>query len=280
MNHTHFNFSSNDGLTLFGRAWISLNANPKGGVYLVHGLGEHSGRYAHLADALNQAGYHLMGFDLRGHGLSKGKRGHTPDYDHMLDDIQVFIQESQNRFASGMPAFLYGHSLGGNLVINYGLRRSTANLEGIIATAPVLKTAFEPPKVKLKAAKVMAKLMPAFTLKSGLEVDALARDQAVVEAYQSDPYVHDSLSARLGHDMLTHGLTAMETASQWSLPLLLMHGTADRITSHKASQEFAESAGDLVKLILWEDNFHEIHNDLEKEKVITSIIQWLDDHLD
>lgn len=278
MNHTHFNFTSDDGLTLFGRAWISLNAKPKGVVHLVHGLGEHSGRYAHLADALNQAGYHLLGFDLRGHGLSKGKRGHTPDYGHLLDDIQVFIQESQNRFASDLPAFLYGHSLGGILVINYGLRRSTANLQGTIATAPLLRTAFEPPKVKLMAARVMAKLMPAFTLKSGLEVDALARDQAVVEAYQSDPFVHDNLSARLGHEMLKNGQTAMENASQWSLPLLLMHGTADRITSHKASQEFAKSAGDQVDLILWEDNFHEIHNDLEKENVIASVIQWLDEH--
>lgn len=279
MNHTNFSFSSQDGIELFGRAWISPVPNPKGIVYLVHGLGEHSGRYAHVADALNEAGFHFLGFDLRGHGLSKGKRGHAPTYERLLDDIQVFFQESQSRFSSELPGFLYGHSLGGNLVINYGLRRSP-NLQGIIATAPLLRTTSEPPKAKLLAAKVMAMMMPAFTLKNGIETDALSRDRAIVEAYKNDPYVHDLLSARLGLDMLMNGQSALENASEWNLPMLLMHGTADRITSSQASQEFAESAGENVDLVLWEDSFHEIHNDLEKEKVIGMIEQWLNKHLD
>lgn len=278
MNHTNFSFTSQDGIDLFGRAWLSLKATPIGIVHLVHGLGEHSGRYAHMADSLNQAGYHLVSFDLRGHGLSKGKRGHTPNYDTLLDDIEIFIQESRQRFATNLPEFLYGHSLGGNLVINFSLQRSP-KLNGLIVTAPLLRTAFEPPKAKLLAARVLAKLMPAFTLKNGLETDALSRDRAIVESYKTDAYVHDLLSARLGLDMLLKGLEALENASRLSLPMLLMHGTGDRITSYQASQEFAQTAGDTVDLILWDDYYHEIHNDFGKEKVISAAQKWMDEHL-
>lgn len=275
MSHKNFNFKSKNGLTLLGRAWISQNSTPKGSVYLVHGLGEHSGRYGDLADELNQSGYHLVGFDLRGHGLSEGPRGHTPDYNDLLDDIQTLIQHSRERFSFNLPEFLYGHSLGGNLVLNFGLQRSP-QLFGMIVTSPLLKTAFEPPKAKLFAARVLSQILPALTLKSGLETEALSRDQAVVISYNNDPYVHDKLSARLGFEMLQQGEKALENASNWQLPLLLMHGTADRICSCSASQEFAQAAGESVDLVLWEDNYHELQNDLEREKVISRMIQWLD----
>lgn len=277
MKHTNFSFTSRDGLELFARAWVSIEEKPKGVVYLVHGLGEHSGRYAHVADAFNRAGFHLLGFDLRGHGLSGGKRGHTPSYDHMLDDIDIFIKESLARYPDTLPEFLYGHSLGGNLVINYGLRRSP-KLRGIIASAPLLRTAFEPPKAKLAAARVMSRIAPTFTLKNGLEREALSRDQAVVKAYGQDAYVHDLLSARLGSDMLESGKYALENAADWDLPLLLIHGTADRICSCTASQEFTQLAGEQVDLELWEDYYHELHNDFGKEKVISAIIHWLEEN--
>lgn len=275
MNHKNFNFKSRDGLTLFGRAWISQNSAPKGCVYLVHGLGEYSGRYADVADKLNQSGYHLLGFDLRGHGLSEGPRGHTPDYEDLLDDIQTLIEFSRERFSFNLPEFLYGHSLGGNLVLNFGLQRSP-RLLGWIVTSPLLETAFEPPQAKLFAAKVLSKILPALTLTSGLETEALSRDQAVVVSYNNDQYVHDKLSARLGFEMLQQGEKALKNASDWSMPLLLMHGTADRICSCQASQEFAQAAGENVELVLWEDNYHELHNDLEREKVISRMIEWMD----
>lgn len=278
MNHTSFNFQSKDRLNLFGRAWISQNPQPQGLLYLVHGLGEHSGRYADIADVFNQSGYHLLGFDLRGHGLSEGPRGHTPDYDHLLDDIQTFMQQSQEKFQFDLPEFLYGHSLGGNLALNFGLQRSP-QLYGMIVTSPLLQTAFEPPKTKLFAARILSRIMPALTLKSELETEALSRDQAIVDAYKNDPYVHDKLSARLGFEMLQQGDKALENASHWKLPLLLMHGTGDRICSCPASEEFAQAAGESVDLVLWEDNYHELHNDLEKEKVISKMIQWLDKHI-
>jgi acylglycerol lipase len=276
MNQTTFTFSSNDGLSLLGRAWRSPHPNPKGIVNLVHGLGEHSGRYAHVGDALTQAGYHLTGFDLRGHGLSEGKRGHTPSFGHLLDDVQRFLKAAKDRMDHDLPIFLYGHSLGGSIAINYGLQRQP-DLTGMIVTSPSLALAFEPSKAKIAAAKIMAKLMPAFAMKNGLETEALSRDIRVVKAYHDDVYVHDALSARLGLDMLESGQSALQNAPAWNLPLLLMHGTADRITSHKASQQFAEKAGLQVDLILWENAYHEIHNDLDNQDFFLKMITWLDE---
>jgi alpha-beta hydrolase superfamily lysophospholipase len=276
MENTHFNFKSKDGLTLFGRAWISSAAQNKGTVNLIHGLGEHSGRYAHVAKALNAAGYHVTAFDLRGHGLSEGKRGHTPDFDHLLDDIAIFLEESQSQTGNHLSKFLYGHSLGANLVLNYGLRRRP-NISGIIATSPSLKFAFEPPKLKILIGKIMAELLPAFTMSNGLEVDALSRDKAVVKAYQDDVYVHDRISARLAMDLIESGLFILDHANEWTHPLLLIHGTEDRITSHTASKEFALKVNHLVDLYLFEGSYHETHNDFDKLQVIQKMIDWLNE---
>lgn len=276
MNHKTFTFSSKDGLSLLGRAWISPIESPKGIVHLVHGIGEHSGRYTHVAEALNNAGYDFLGFDLRGHGLSEGKQGHTPDFDHLLDDIQICLTEAKARFRNSKPTFLYGHSLGANLVIKYGIRRKS-DLAGVIATGPSFKLGFEPPKLKLFVGKMMADLMPTFTMNNALDVNGLSRDKAAVKAYQDDVYVHDRVSARLAMDIIQSGQYALDHADEWELPMLLMHGSADRFTSPEASQEFAKNAAEGVDLVLWEGYYHEIHNEFGNDKVIAKMISWLDD---
>ena len=277
MQSGNFNFSSKDGLTFFGRVW-QAQGTPKGVVNLVHGLGEHSGRYAHVAEAMTKAGYHFIGFDLRGHGLSEGKRGHTPDYDHILDDVSLFLEKSKEFFDPDLPNFLYGHSLGGSIVLNYALRRPN-NVSGVISTDPSLGLAFEPPKIKLFLGKVMAKLMPTFSMNNALEVEALARDEAIVKAYQDDVLVHDRLSAKLVMELFDSGQYALDHAAEWQIPLLLMHGTADRISSSEKSQEFAEKAGEIVTLRLWDGYYHEVHNDVGKEQVIETMIDWLDEQI-
>jgi len=275
MNHTSFTFSSKEGLSLLGRTWLSNREKPLGIVHLVNGLGEHSGRYAHVAETLNDAGYHFTGFDLRGHGLSEGKRGYTPDFEHLLDDIQISLTETASKFNRPLPIFLYGHSLGANLVLNYALRRKH-DLAGVIATAPSLRLAFKPSKIKLLIGRLMAKIMPSFTMSNSLEIDALSRDKAVVKAYRDDVYVHDRISARLAIDLFESGQYALDHAQDWKIPLLLMHGTADRITSHQASQEFAEKSSKKVDLVFWEDYYHEIHNDFGSDAVLAKMITWLD----
>lgn len=270
-----FNFNASDNLTLFGRVWQSEVTPVKGVVNLVHGLGEHSGRYAHIAEALTKAGYHFIAFDLRGHGLSEGKRGHTPNYDQLLNDVDQFLVKSKQIVSADLPNFLYGHSLGGGIVINYGLRRQNT-LKGIIATDPALELAFKPSGFTLWMGKLMANLAPAFSMDNGLELAALSRDVAIVQAYKNDALVHSKMSAKLGMALLDSGRYAMDHAEEWTLPLLLMHGTADRITSSEASRKFAENAKSGVTLRLWDGYYHEIHNDIGKSDVIAAMIDWLD----
>ncbi|RME89855.1 MAG: alpha/beta hydrolase [Anaerolineae bacterium] len=276
MHSVERNLRTRDGLNLFVQEWAP-DSKPRAVVCLVHGHGEHVGRYAHVAEALTAAGFALHGFDQRGHGRSEGARGHTPSYDALLDDIEDFLaQVAENQ--PNLPRFLYGHSMGGNLVINYALRRRPS-LAGVIATGPWLRLAFEPPRLKVTLGMAMNRILPGFTQTSGLETAALSRDPDVVRAYENDPLVHDKISARLFVSMYESGLWALEHAAEFPLPLLLMHGTADRLTSAQASEEFARRADERVTLRLWEGWYHEIHNEPEKEEVFQVMVAWLSEHL-
>jgi alpha-beta hydrolase superfamily lysophospholipase len=151
MKHTEFKLKTFDGLSLFAQNWQPEDRT-RAVVCLVHGIGEYSGRYVHVADRLTQAGYAIFTFDLRGHGKSEGLRGHIPSYEAIMQDIS-FLLETANKKYPQLPVFLCGHSLGGNLVLNYVLRRQP-HLKGVIATAPWLHLAFEPPASKIALGKM------------------------------------------------------------------------------------------------------------------------------
>ena len=272
MQHFECGWQTEDGLRLYTQGW-QPQTEPKGVVCLVHGLGEHSGRYAHLAAFLNRAGYSLLAFDLRGHGKSEGQRGHAPNYEALLDEVSQLLKEAAKR-CPDCPRFLYGHSLGGNLVIEYALR-CRPKLAGVIATGALFRTAFEPPAWKLTLAKILYSLWPTLSLSNEVDRPGLCRDPEVVRAYNDDPLVHDRLSVRLGMDMLQSGLWALGHAATFPLPLLLMHGGADRITSPQASREFAAQAGDVCTLKIWDGFYHEIHNEPEQKQVFEYLLEWL-----
>lgn len=275
MDVIEWKWKSRDGLEMYARGWKP--EAPKAVVVLVHGHGEHINRYNHVAEALTQTGYAMQGFDLRGHGQSAGRRGHTPTYDSLMNDITDFIVDAQKRYPD-YPVFLYGHSMGGNLVINYALR-SPQGLKGIIATGPWLKLAFDPPTVQVLVAKALNSMLPSFSLASGLSQVSLSRDPEVVSKYAADPLVHDKISARLYNGIYESGLWALEHASELKTPMLLMHGSGDKITSAPASQEFAQKAGKLVTLRVWDGFYHEIHNEPEKAEVIQTMVDWLDQQM-
>lgn len=275
MAHEELSWPAHDGLDLYAQCWTP--DAPRAVVGLIHGLGEHSGRYAHVAAALNRAGYAVLAFDLRGHGRSAGPRGHTPSYEALLADIDRLIEQVGQRFP-GLPAFLYGHSLGGNLVLNHALRRRPA-LAGVVATSPGLRLAFEPPPIKVALARVMNALLPAFVQPNGLEVAALSRDPQVVHDYTHDSLVHDRISARLFVGFFEAGRWALAHAAEMALPLLLVHGDADRICAVEGSREFAAQAPGDCSLQAWAGLYHETHNEPEKEQVLQFAIDWLDAHL-
>jgi alpha-beta hydrolase superfamily lysophospholipase len=227
MKHSEFKFKTFDGLQLFGQSWQPDDVQSRAVICLVHGLGEHIGRYNYVADQITQAGYTLLSFDLRGHGQSQGPRGHTPSYEALLNDINFFLNEVDKNFPE-LPHFLYGHSLGGNLVLNYVLCRQS-HLKGVIATDPWLRLAFEPPRVKVILAQITNYIWPSFSQKNGLDTKVLSHDPEVVHAYENDPLVHGNISARMFISIYQSGRWALEHASEFPLPLLLMHGGDDKI---------------------------------------------------
>jgi alpha-beta hydrolase superfamily lysophospholipase len=275
METSEWTWKSFDDLNMYARGW-SPQDKPKAVILLIHGLGEHVGRYEHVGAALAAKGYALLGFDLRGHGKSGGPRGHTPSYETLLDDIDAFFHQIDERYA-GLPHFIYGHSLGGNLVLNYVLRRKP-DLKGVIATAAWLKLAYRPAAYQVILGRLMNGIYPSYTQPNNLNTKNLSRDQIVVRNYENDPLVHDRISARLFFGIYENGLWALEHAAEFPLPLLLMHGGSDSIISLQAVQEFAEKVGGKTTLKVWDGMYHEIHNEPEQEQVFVYMLDWLDRH--
>ena len=167
--------------------------------------------------------------------------------------------------------------MGGNLVINSVLRGHPL-LSGVIASSPMLRTAFEPPSWKKFAARYIGRLFPGMPLTNEVKARDLSRDEEVVRKYRTDPLVHDRLTLRF-YEVLLAGAWAIEHAAELSIPMLIMHGDSDRITSLEASRAFAERAGDFCTLKVWEGYYHEIHNEPGKEQVLDYVSDWLDSRL-
>ena len=275
MSHFETGWKTRDNLTVYAHGW-----NPEGKmkavVCLVHGIGDHSGRYAHVGEFLNQAGYALFAFDHRGHGKTEGKRGHIPCCDTVMHDIVDHLKQADEHYPN-MPVYLYGQSMGGNLVLNYALRYQP-RLTGIISTAPMLRLAFKPSKPKEILAKCLIRLWPTLSMPNGLDTADLSRDPAVVNAYDNDTLTHDRVTPCFLR-LIEAGEWALENASQFPLPLLIMHGGEDRITSAEISRDFAERAGELCTLRIWDGLYHEIHNEPEKQEVLQKMVDWLDARL-
>jgi alpha-beta hydrolase superfamily lysophospholipase len=243
----------------------------------VHGLGEHTARYAHVGKVLTDAGYALVGFDLRGHGRSGGSRGHAPSLDTYMQDIRQFLGLVEKRYPA-LPYFLYGHSLGGLLVLAYAIQYG-ARLRGVVATGPGLRSALQEQKAKVAIVRLLGSFLPTMTLKSGLDAAAISRDTAIVEAYRSDPLVHYSASLGFGKAALRAIDLCFERARDFPVPLLIMHGKSDTIAYSSGSEEFAgllRAAGKDVTLKFWDDLYHEVHNEPEKEEVFKFMVAWLD----
>ncbi len=272
MAETTQNLTSKDGLILFSRTWLA--ENPKAVIALVHGFGEHCGRYAHVAKFFNDNGYSVFAFDNRGHGKSEGKRGHAPSYDSYLYDIDLFLDYVIAQ-STGKPIFLYGHSMGGNLVLNYVLKRKTT-LKGVIASGPWIQLAFQPKPILVTVGKLMRSVVPGFTQDSGLVQSHISKDPAVVEAYKNDPLVHGKITASASIGLLEAAAFLNSYAGEMPVPTLIMHGDEDLLTSQPASEEFAKRVGGSVTYKKWKGMYHEIHNEPQKIEVLNYTLGWLE----
>jgi alpha-beta hydrolase superfamily lysophospholipase len=261
---------ASDGLSLHQVTWEPA-AQAKASFVITHGLGEHSGRYDHMAKALNTAGIAVYAIDLRGHGHSDGARGHTPGMAAYLDDLDLLIDS----LPANLPLFFYGHSLGGLIAIHYTLHHPE-RLKGLLASAPAIQRSFEVPVYKLILGRMMSMIWPTFSQETGLNPDDLTRMKEVNQAYRDDPLVHAKASARLFTASTDAGPQALKLAAQITLPTVVIQAGDDRIVSAEASQSFFNQLGAQDKTwIHIPDAYHETHNEAEGHKVIQQMVEWV-----
>jgi alpha-beta hydrolase superfamily lysophospholipase len=255
---------------------------PVGVLILVHGMGESMVRYEHVAEEFVGRGYIVYGFDNYGHGRTPGKRGHVKHYEQLFEGIDVALARAQQEYPH-VPIFLYGHSMGGNVTLNYLLRRNStfpAELQGAIVTSPWLKLAFNPSTLLLFAGLIMDRLFPSFSTTRPTVAGGLTSDPVIIARYKHDKLGHMQITARFYYSVNRAGMWALTHASQLTLPILLMQGTDDQVTSLPATQEFAQTAPpELITLRIWPKFKHELQNEIGRQEVFTTEAAWLTDQL-
>lgn len=268
--HVPHTLAAFDGCRLNLHAWDC--ASPRANIVLVHGLGEHVGRYALVASWLTARGFRCVGFDQRGHGLSDGPRGVIPTDDALQRDLELVVDAAR---APGSPLLLLGHSMGGAVVAQFVAQRRRP-LDGIVMTSPAL--AADLSLLQRLQLAIGRRLAPDLAQGNGLDATKIAHDAAVVRAYMQDPLVHDRISARLAHSVLDAGAMARAAASAWSLPTLLLYAGDDHLVAARGSDAFAASApAEVVEHERFDALYHEILNEgALAAPVYARLERWLD----
>ena len=270
-------FTTADGLKLQIREWPVANA--RGTVLIVHGLGEHIGRYAHVAAHLNGQGWRVVGHDQRGHGRSAGARGALAHEHSLLEDLAGVIDRV--RSAHPGPLVLLGHSMGGLVAARFcaeGLADAPAPwcraVDALALSSPALNLGMNAFQGMLLA--VLGGLAPNLAVGNGLDPTGVSRDKAVVKAYEGDPLVHDRITPRLVRFMLDGGRQVLRDAARWRLPTLLLYAGSDRLVVPAGSEAFAQAAPrSAVRTQPFPGLFHEIFNEPEQGEVLGVLGDWL-----
>ena len=267
--------TTDDGLPLHLRHWEA--AEPaRGQLLIVHGLGEHIERYAHVAAALNAAGWSVHGWDHRGHGKSGGKRGDIPDHDALLRDTARVIDAVRRPAARFV---LLGHSMGGAVAARFAAEALASApaawsrpLDGLVLSSPALDAGLSGgQKLALALAENLA---PGLAVGNGLKPAWISRDPAVVSAYEHDPLVHDRITARLTRFIVEAGERAIAEAPRWAVPTLLMWAGADRCVAPRGSEAFAAAApAEALATRPWPELYHEIFNEPEKAEMLAMLTE-------
>ena len=272
-NMHSYKVQTKDQLLLHVQQWND-NKKSKGTICIIHGLGEHQGRYAHVAKFYIENGFQVYTYDQRGHGLSEGKRGHTPGLDYNLDDLERIIKTIPQHHL-----FLYGHSFGGNVLVNFLLRKQPNYLRGAILSAAWMQLAKEPNAIELGMAKLMNNIFPSLTQNNKLDSDDLSNDTEVCKAYDEDPLNHNKISVRLFSEFYPAGKWAIENAAKLPVNILMIHGADDAIICKSGTENFARNSNGKAKYKIFENTHHEPHNDFVKEELFAYTLNWLEESL-
>jgi acylglycerol lipase len=274
-------FSAADGLQLFEQHWLP-DGDAVADVIFLHGFVEHSGRYADVAEILRGRRYVVHMMDHRGHGRSAGDRIWIRSFSQYVNDLSLFVDRVAKAY-SGRPLFLFGHSMGGAIALEYSLRRCAdpgdcgPRLAGVVLSAPAIKVGKDLYPILRRLASLVGTLLPRLRLvRAGGRW--VSRDPAVVEGFRKDPLVfHDRFPTRTGAEILRAGRRCCRCLESMSLPLLILHGTDDRVTDIQGSMELLARASSADKTLKrYEGLYHDLLHEPEREQVLSDWIAWMD----
>lgn len=261
---------SADGTKLAYRAW------PKPGAValaVVHGLGDHAGRYERLANGMARHGTGTYAIDLRGHGMSEGQRGHVDSWSQWTDDVSAFVKHVES--ITGAEVVPVGHSFGGAALLSTVLAGKLPNTKRFVVSSPALKLKMTVPGWKLTVARISSKIAPRLTMGSDIDPATVSRMPEVVEAYRTDPLVHRKVSSRMGTEWMNASADILARADQIKIPFLVLAGTDDKLVDPEGSRALHEKAPSMSELRMLEGRYHEPFNDLGNEEVFQLIADWL-----
>lgn len=275
LNHKEDKISGIEGVSLYYQAWIPEEI--KRILVISHGLGEHSGRYINLVNYFTPLGYAIYAQDHRGHGRSGGQRGHVKQFNYYVDDLRIFIQLVKE-VQPGKEIFLIGHSMGGLVALIYGLEYP-ATLKGVIASSPGLAVKVKVPWLKMVFGNLFSIIFPRLSMSNGLPLDYLSHDRSVIEEYKASPLVHDRVTARWYTEFITAQEYLIKNARAFKLPVLIMQAAEDKLVDPEASKLFCQNLWLKDKeLKIYDGFYHELFNEIEKQKVFKDMKDWLNRH--
>lgn len=274
-------FEGYQGVELFYQCWTPMQAaqTPKCGTLVItHGISEHSECYAKTAERLNQYGYTVYAWDLRGHGRSEGKRGYVADFGDFAKDLDALLRYFAKTNRLSGPFALIGHSLGGLITLDYLLKNPLATPKPAASalSSPALGVALAVPPVKDFAARILNRVLPSLTLHNEIQYEDLTRDSEFLKGYGNDPLRHDKISPAVYLGMLDTMAFVNSHAADIQVPLLIQAAGHERIVSLPAIREFFSRLGSREKkLLVYEESYHEIFNDLDRETVFHDLDAFL-----
>lgn len=276
MEYSEGSFQGHGNLNLYYRVWLPSEI-PKATLLVVHGLAEHSGRYINLAQYLVSKGYAIYAPDLRGHGKSDGLPGHVERFQDYLDDLKGFFHLVRGK-PSTTKIFLFGHSVGGLIATAYAANHQS-ELAGLILSGASVMIGSDRSPLLIATARALSMLLPKMGITT-IDASTISQDKAVVDAYVNDPLVYrGKIRARLGTELIKTAQELPHQMPEIKLPILIMHGTADRLSEPAGSRMLYELVSSQDRTLkLYQDFYHEILNEPGREQVLTDIEAWLADH--
>lgn len=274
--HEEWNFKGKGDLSLYAQAWTPSEV--RASMIVVHGLGEHSGRYQNIVDYFCPRGFAVHGYDHRSFGKSEGRRAFTESFDDFLDDLDTFLGIVRER-RPGEKIIVVGHSMGGLIVLRWAALRHP-QVAAVISSGAALEPGGDIAAAKIFAAKILSRIAPRLSMANEVDPEALSHDPAVVKAYVDDPLVIRTITTRLGHEIIRCMPETLALADQMKLPVLLLHGEADSLVAASGTRKFdAALRAPGKEMHLYPDFYHEIFNETGKEKVFKDMETWLENRL-